>query len=342
MAVEFVASVVPASQASVRSDPDYPVQAASLLDEAGFDKLLIGYSASAPDGLLVANEVLTTTSALGVVVTQVPGVAAPTVAARQHATLAAFHPGRVGLHAVGDLLGADASRDADSGSPDERAARAAEFLEVVRLAWRSRRAFDYAGEYYRIAGAHSAVRPASGDLQVYFSGESPADLRVGAAQADVFLLQAQSVSAMARRIAEIRSAAAQHGRSPRFGVSLRLLASPEQRPVRDRLRFVTEAGPAGPGPGPWSWSGSPGDPGRPAAAPVWVPPGIPLARGAGVTSRVRVAGGYDEVARGLLDYVEIGVSTLVIGHDPYLEAADCAEVITRVREAAASRRRAVI
>ncbi len=61
-----------------------------------------------------------------------------------------------------------------------------------------------------------------------------------------------------------------------------------------------------------------------------------------MTSRVRVTGSYDEVARALLDYVEIGVGTLVIGHDPHLEAADCAEVIARVRAVSAAGRRAAI
>ena len=336
MAVEFVGSVVPASSVAARSDPDYPVQAASLMDEAGFDKLLIGYSASAPDGLLIAGEVLTTTSRLGVVVTQVPGLVAPTVAARQYATLAAFHPDRVGLHSVGEALAADAPGDGDDSPAAGRSTRAAEFLEVVRLAWRSRDVFDYAGEHYRVVGAHPAGRPAAGDLQIYFSGESPADVRVGAAQADVYLLAAGSVASVTERIADIESAAARFGRSLRFGVSLRLLASPTRRPNRDRLQFVTETGPAGPG--GWPWPGSPGV----SASPVWVPPGMPLAGGAAVTDRVRVTGSYDEIARGLLDYVEVGVSTLVIGHDPHLDGADCAEVISRVREAQAGRRRAAL
>ncbi len=307
MAVEFVGSVIPAIPVSEGSDPDYPVRVAALMSEAGFDKLLIGYSASAPDGLLVANEVLTTTSRLGVVVTQVPGLVAPTVAARQYATLAAFHPGRVGLHAASDALAADAPRDGEGGGPVGRSARAAEFLEIVRLAWRSRDAFDYAGEFYRVAGAHPAAGPAGEDLQVYFSGESPSDQQVGAAQADVYLLAAGPVRGVAERIAEIRLAAARHGRSPRFGLSLRLSASPTRRP-----------------------------------SPVWVPAGMPPASDAAATDRIRVACGHDEIAQVLLDYVEAGVSTLVIGHDPHLEAVDCAEVISRVRDAEAGRGRAAV
>jgi alkanesulfonate monooxygenase len=314
MAIEFIGSVVPAHAADVVSDPDYPIQAAALVDEAGFDKLLIGYSAGAPDGMLVANEVLTTTSRLGVMVTQVPGLVAPTVAARQFATLAAFHPGRVSLHAIGDAALADAQRDGDWIGPFGRASRAAEFIELIGLTWRSQRPFDYAGEFYQVTGAYSAARPQGGHLQLCVSYESVADLPVSAQHADVCLLAAAPVPEIAGRIARLRAAAARYGRSPRFGVSLRLQASPARRTPRDRLRFLAEAGPP--------------------TAPGWLPPAA--------SAPIRLAGSYDEVARGLLEYIELGVSTLVIGHDPQAEGGDCAEVIARVQELANGGRRLVI
>jgi alkanesulfonate monooxygenase len=288
---------------TVTADAEYPLQIAPLLEDAGFDRLLIGPSPSAPDGLLVANEVLTTTSRLGVLVTQIPGLVAPTVAARQCATLAAFHPGRVGLHATT----ADPQRDGDLSAPTDRAAQAAEFLEVVRLAWRSQQAFDFSGEFYRVTGAHSDARPADGDLPIYFSGESPADAEVGAAHADVCLLTAGPTRKVAEQIVGIAAAAARYGRSPRFGVSLRLLAAPTRQAARDRLRSA-------------GTQTSLDD-----AAPVWVPP---------AASQLRLVGSYDVVAHHLLGYLDIGVRTLVIGHDPHTEAADCAEVIARVRAAA--------
>jgi alkanesulfonate monooxygenase len=302
MAIEFIGSVVPANPDPASPDPaspglgghdpDYPVQAAALVDEAGFDKLLIGDSANVPAGLLVANEVLTTTSRLGVVVTQAAAPVAPTVAARQYATLAAFHPGRVALQ-IG--CGGDGEQQ-DRDDPGLAAAcgQAAEFLEIMKLTWRSARAFDYAGEFYRVAAAWSAARPAGGSLPVYFSGDSNAAVSVGAAHADVYMLGAAPVPVVAGRIARIRAAAARLGRAPRFGVSLRL-ASPGLPAARDGFRGVVT---------------------RPS--PDW-----------------------PEAIRTLLGYVEIGVSTLVIEHDPQLQAADCAEIISRVRAAAAGGRRLV-
>jgi alkanesulfonate monooxygenase len=214
------------------------------------------------------------------------------------------------MHASGDDVLADAQRDGDNLSPADRSARAAEFAEVVKLAWRSQRPFDYSGEFYRVTGAYSTARPQGGHLQLFVSYESKADLPVAAEHADVCLLAAAPVPEIAERIIRLRAAAARYGRSPRFGVSLRLLASPARRTPRDRLRLVTEIGPA--------------------TATTWIPPA-----GGGIASgRVRLAGSYDEVARGLLDYIDIGVSMLVIGHDPQAEGGDCAEVIARVHEGA--------
>ena len=69
-------------------------------EESGFDRLLVGHSSSSPDGFSVANQVLTVTSELGVLLAHRPGFVSPTVAARQYATLEAFHPGRVAMHII--------------------------------------------------------------------------------------------------------------------------------------------------------------------------------------------------------------------------------------------------
>jgi alkanesulfonate monooxygenase SsuD/methylene tetrahydromethanopterin reductase-like flavin-dependent oxidoreductase (luciferase family) len=238
-AVEFIASVVPPGGASpeaaaARRDPDYPIQAASLADEAGFDWLLVGYDPSAPDGILVASEILTTTSRLGVVVTHVPGLVAPTVAARQYATLAAFHPGRVAMH-VAIEGGAPDGDDLDQAALPRRAA---EFLEVVKLAWSSALAFTYSGEFYQTAGAGSAVGPRDGRLPVYAGAD-----RFGIAHADVCLFSCVSPREFADRASQLRAAGSRQGRSPRCGVSLRLTAAGSPDPGQaGELSWIPPAG----------------------------------------------------------------------------------------------------
>ncbi len=157
MIIEFIGSTVPAWPR--REDPDYPIRAAALDEDAGFDKLLVGYGASAPAGLIVANEMLTATSRIGMLITHVPGLVAPALAARQFATLAAFHHGRVSLHASTEP-GAAGPRDGDACEPALWPRRAAEFLDIVRLSWHSPEPFDYCGEFYQVAGSGAAVSSA--------------------------------------------------------------------------------------------------------------------------------------------------------------------------------------
>ena len=307
--IEFIGSAVPAGPC--HDDPDYPLEVAALDEDAGFDRLLVGYGASAPGGLLVANEMLTTTSRIGVVISHVPGLVAPTLAARQYATLAAFHHGRVALHAVtgsadDDQARAGGLRDGDACEPAAWSRRAAENLEVMRLAWYSPGPFDYAGEFYQVAGACAAISAAGRGVPIYLSGGSDDAVRASAAHGDVYVFGVEPAAAITGRIASVRAIAAAHGRSPRFGVSLRVLAAPTERAALDRHRRTGTA-----------------------VAPVrWLPPSAIGAAGGAPA----IVGSYDQVAAALLEYVAIGVSTLVIGHDPVADAADCAEVIARVRE----------
>jgi alkanesulfonate monooxygenase len=68
-------------------DADYLTRFAQAHEQAGFDRVLIGYSASAPDGFAVASHVLNATTRLKVLIAHRPGFVQPTVVARKLATL---------------------------------------------------------------------------------------------------------------------------------------------------------------------------------------------------------------------------------------------------------------
>jgi alkanesulfonate monooxygenase len=219
LAIEFIGSLEGGGH-DLAADPEYPARVADLHEEAGFDRLLVDCSLSSADPFAVANQVLTTTSGLGVLLAHRPGLVAPTVAARQFATLEAFHPGRVAMLVIAD--GDDADQR-DGGGRDRAAAgrRAGEFLDVVRLEWTSAEPFDYHGEFYRVAGGQSAVRPRGGGLPVYVSGTSAGAVAAGARHADVYALWDEPPAALAGRMAAVRAAAQARGRAPRFSASLR-------------------------------------------------------------------------------------------------------------------------
>jgi alkanesulfonate monooxygenase len=82
-------------------DADYLTRFARAHEDAGFDRVLIGYSASAPDGFAVASHVLNATSRLKVLIAHRPGFVQPTVVARKLATLDQLTGGgRVAIHHI--------------------------------------------------------------------------------------------------------------------------------------------------------------------------------------------------------------------------------------------------
>jgi len=58
-------------------DPGYLARFAQAHERAGFDRVLIGYGATSPDGFAVAAHVLYSTSSLKVLIAHRPGFVAP-------------------------------------------------------------------------------------------------------------------------------------------------------------------------------------------------------------------------------------------------------------------------
>jgi alkanesulfonate monooxygenase len=64
-------------------DASYLSRFARAHEAAGFDRVLIGYGATGPDGFAVAAHVLYATTALKVLIAHRPGFVAPTLVARK-------------------------------------------------------------------------------------------------------------------------------------------------------------------------------------------------------------------------------------------------------------------
>src|SRR5690606_572077 len=97
-----------------------------------------------------------------------------------------------------------------------------EYLDVLRRTLLEDKPFDYEGEFYRFERVHSDVKCLQQPMfPVYFGGMSGAALPVGAKHCDVFMLWGEPLAAVQEKMTEVREAAAQWGREPRFSVSLR-------------------------------------------------------------------------------------------------------------------------
>jgi alkanesulfonate monooxygenase len=224
-------------------DPGYLARFAQAHEAAGFDRVLIGYGATSPDGFAVAAHVLYATSALKVLIAHRPGFVSPTLVARKLATLDHLTGGgRVAIHHItgGDEL--DQKRDGDFADHDRRYARTAEFMTLLRRELTAAEPFDYDGEFYSVRGAYSSVRPpAEGGIPLYFGGASQPAVEVGAQHADVYMLWGEPVDQVAERIAQIRSVAARHGRTVRFSLSVRPIVAGTEEAAWQRAEQIRSA-----------------------------------------------------------------------------------------------------
>lgn len=223
-------------------DRDYLARFAQAHETAGFDRVLIGYGATGPDGFAVAAHVLYATTRLKVLIAHRPGFVAPTLVARKLATLDELTGGgRVGIHHItgGDEL--DQKRDGDFADHDRRYARTAEFMTLLRRELIETTPFDYDGEFYRVRGAYSSVRPARDGIPLFFGGASAAAIGVGAEHADVYMLWGEPVAQIAERITQIRAAAVGHGRTVRFSMSVRPIVADTEEAAWQRAEQIRAA-----------------------------------------------------------------------------------------------------
>src|ERR1700676_4180890 len=139
--------------------PGYLKQFAQAHDDAGFDLVLVGYTSSSAEGFLVALHPRAHTKQLAYLVAHRPGFVAPTLMARKIATFDHLTGGRLAVHIITGKTDEEQQGDGDFSPKAERYRRAAEYLELMKLAWSSTKPFDFTGDFYRVKGAVSGVRP---------------------------------------------------------------------------------------------------------------------------------------------------------------------------------------
>lgn len=225
-------------------DPAFVREFSRAHEEAGFDRILIGYSASSPDGFAVAAAALHATERLKVLIAHRPGFVAPTLVARKLATLDHLTGGgRVAIHHISGGSEADQHRDGDWSDKADRYRRTGEFIDVLRRTLESPEPFDHDGEFYRVEGAFSAAKPATdAGIPIYFGGLSDGAVDVGAAHADVYMLFGEPLAAVEQHVRTIRAAAAKHGREIEFSLSTRpIIAATEQEAWAKARRIYDEA-----------------------------------------------------------------------------------------------------
>ena len=209
--------------------PYYVTEVARAHEGAGFDLVLVGYSSSSAEGFLVALHAAMQTKRLGYLIAHRPGFVAPTLMARKIATFDHLTGGRLAVHIITGKTDDEQHGDGDFTPKAERYRRAAEYLELMKLAWSNDKPFDFAGEFYRVKGAHSDVRPLQKPHPpLFFGGASDGALEMGARLCDVYAIYAEPLASTRERMRSF-APARRHSDGRRVSMSRSVPSSPQAK-----------------------------------------------------------------------------------------------------------------
>jgi len=329
----------------------YVAEAARAHEAAGFDLVLVGYSSSSAEGFLVALHAAAHTQRLGYLVAHRPGFVAPTLMARKIATFDHLTGGRLAVHIITGKTDDEQEGDGDFTPKAERYRRAAEYLQLMQLAWSSEKPFDFAGEFYRVRGAHSDARPLQKPHPLlFFGGASDGALAMGARLCDVYAIYAEPLASTRERMSQFRAQAAAFGKNPRFNVSVRPIIAASEGAAWDKANKILGAMTGNSG-GKKGWSrqeavsGPVDNAGRRLMRfalesdihdeRLW----MPIARVTGALGNTScLVGTAEQVAHAILRYYRLGVGSFLIrGFDPLNDTIEFGrELIPRIKVGAAA------
>lgn len=199
----------------------YLSQIARAAEDLGFVGALTPTGAWCEDAWLTTAMVSRHTERLKFLVAFRPGFVSPTLAAQMASTFQRQTGGRLLLNVVTGGESHEQRAYGDFLDKDARYRRTGEFLHIVRQLWDGK-SVDLHGEHLRVEEARLSRLP-DPVPEVYFGGSSPAAGQVAARYADVYLTWGEPPAQVAGKIAWIRKLAAEHGRTPRFGIRLHVI-----------------------------------------------------------------------------------------------------------------------
>ncbi len=219
--------------------PDVIAETARIHEEAGFDRVLIGYFSMAPDGFLVGAHAAAVTSRLQFLLAHRPGFVAPTVAARKLATLDQLTGGRTAVHIISGSNDTDQARDGDFAGHAARHRRTHEYVTLLRRTWTETEPFDHEGEFYKVIGAYADIRcHQTPHIPIYGGGGSQDAVNALAPVVDVYMLWGEPLTATKAFMQDIREVAAAAGHRLTFSLSTRPILGRTEGEAWDRARDI--------------------------------------------------------------------------------------------------------
>lgn len=234
MPVEFIGYVSAREQTEVLDLPGPSVDPSYIAATA-----LVAFHSTSPDSSLIAQHAASVTSKLGLLIAHRPGFTAPTVAARQFATLDHLTKGRVAVHVIAGGNDRELQADGDHLTKVERYQRMEEYLKILRREWAGGVPFDHDGKFYRLRGASSTVLPyQAGGIPLYFGGASEEAIKVAGEFSDGYALWGEPLANAEELVGKVRAAAQRYDRSLQFSISFRPIIADTEEEAWERAAFI--------------------------------------------------------------------------------------------------------
>jgi len=239
----------------------YVQRLARRSEEIGFDLTLIaelflndikGIEAPALDAWSTAAALAAVTHRLELMVAVRPTFHHPATLAKQAANIDRISNGRLSLNVVSSWWKDEARRyGSQFDEHDNRYARTAEWLEVLRGAW-SQRATTYRGRYYQVEDLVVEPKPVSSFGRphpvLYAGGESEAARSLIAGQCDAYVMHGDPPERILPKVADMQERRARAGLSPmRCGMAAYVIVRDSEAEAKRELERITNVQPGSPG-----------------------------------------------------------------------------------------------
>jgi FMNH2-dependent dimethyl sulfone monooxygenase len=239
----------------------YVQRLARRSEEIGFDLTLIaelflndikGIEAPALDAWSTAAALAAVTTRLELMVAVRPTFHHPATLAKQAANIDRISNGRLSLNVVSSWWKDEARRyGSQFDEHDDRYARTAEWLDVLRGAW-SEKAVTYRGRYYQVDELIVEPKPLASRARphpvLYAGGESEAAKSLITRTCDAYVMHGDPVERIAPKVADMQARREQAGRPPmQTGMAAYVIVRDTERDAQRELERITNVAPGSPG-----------------------------------------------------------------------------------------------
>ncbi len=229
---------------------EYCQQVAQRAEELGFSTMLIaelnlndikGPAEPILEAWTTAAALASSTKRIEIMAAIRPGFRNPAVVAKMAANIDQISHGRFTLNVVSAWWAEEAREyGMDFVQHDERYARTAEFLTILKGMWTQERT-SLQGKYMHVEEAYLAPKPVQKPWPtLYAGGESPAAKELIARECDAYLMHGDDLETVRAKVADMRARAELLGKTLKYGMAAYIICRDSEAEAQAELKRITD------------------------------------------------------------------------------------------------------